>query len=386
MTKLHEALRLQEYKYTDIPEIRKPPEGLIASGAYLGVEFEFEGTGHQWSDVLNYHRPLKKWYVPHQDGSLRGIDAVELVFAKPLHAPHAISAIDAVVSTATEQRWQVNRRTGFHVHLNVGNLEESQFANLLRLYALYEAAIFTAAGDGRSGSIFCIPWFRDVQLSQILADLIQGGPNYQYSRNFGKYSALNVRPISSFGSVEFRHLRNTLDRERLHNWVNLILLLHKTAMMENFDQWWAETLLGDYKQRLFGLYDKEKLRPWAVLDYPDFDFEVNRLTKDVAMYLDESYREVAGTRQRREAQVPEAPRLNEVPPEPAMLERIPLLVPWPPMMLRDHRTGRLIHSHNQRIVRLEADPARGPNEYVWVQTRLNTAGERVNTMYRGVSV
>lgn len=302
MPLLHEVMRLPEFRYTDTPEIRRPPDGMVASTAYLGVEFEFEGTGHRWMEVLESpdFRHLKKWYSPHQDGSLRGVDAVELVFTKPLHAPHAKNAVDAVLSSASSHRWQVNRRTGFHVHLNVGNLTEEQFSNLLKMYALYEAAIFTAVGDGRSGSIFCIPWFRDVQLTQLLADVIKGGSSYQYSRNFGKYSALNVKPISSFGSVEFRHMRNTLDKERIQNWMNLILLLHKQACRDDFAGWWAEVLLGGYRDKLMGLYEREKLRPWDALNYPDFNLEVNRLTLDVAMYLDEHAKLGAGKLPREE--------------------------------------------------------------------------------------
>lgn len=337
--KLHEAMGFLEYQYLDSPEVRNPPRGLCPSSAYVGYEFEFEGTGlTNWDRALvetEFAKPLSKWYSPHNDGSLRGRDAIELVFTKPLQAPHAWSAVETLLDTATNHKFDVNRRTGLHIHLNVGNLELSHFQNLLRIYTLYEPAVYTAAGDQRSGSIFCIPWFRDMHLSSVVGKIITMGGNLQLARNFGKYSGLNLKPISNFGSVEFRHLRNTLDLNKQRHWLNLILVMYSMAQKKDFQAWWTRVLeRGRYKQALKDQYEEFRTQFWEDLDYPDFELEVNRLTLDNSRELDyktrEATQETAAPRADRAAARPgdfsyalEALAVNRL--DPMLNNRAPLV-------------------------------------------------------------
>jgi Putative amidoligase enzyme len=334
MPLLHELMALRGFKYLETPIIKTAPEGLVASGAYLGMEFEYEGTGAHWGDTVanvGYAAPLRKWFSPHQDGSLRGDDAVELVFKQPLPAPQAVKAMDTLVDIASEQEFKVNRRTGFHIHVNVGNLSPDEFWNLLRLYTLYEPALFTAAGDSRSGSIFCIPWFRDLHLANHVASITRSSAGIQNCRTFGKYSALNLRPVSTFGSVEFRHMRNTLDKGKLRNWTNLVLLLHKAAQRKDFNDWWDKLIYRQlYKQYLFDLYEAENLKPWQALDYPDFATEVNRLTLDNVRELDA----LVNAPKKEVAEIPQPP-FEQV--ELPMVDRVHA----PRLQLRNGVVGRM---------------------------------------------
>ena len=279
---------LRDFRYLERYEIRNPPKGLISSTAYVGMEFEYEGTKHHWSEILAQpgFRGLQKWYHTHEDGSLRGSDAVEFVFAKPLTAPHAFDAMQAMMEVAQTKKFQVTKRTGFHVHLNVGNLEVAELWNLIQLYCLYEPAVYTAIGDSRSGSIFCIPWFKDLHLATSVAQILQGNSSVQLCRNFGKYSGLNLRAVSEKGSIEFRHMRNSFDEERMAHWLNFILALHKKATSPDFAGWYEELLLQkNFKQGLLDLYEGEKVPPWQALIYPELSSEINQLTLDNAFEL-----------------------------------------------------------------------------------------------------
>ena len=50
-----------------------------------------------------------------------------------------------------------------------------------------------------------------------------------------KYSGLNLRPIASLGTVEYRHLRGNRDVDYILNWIDIILSIHKTASLISFN-------------------------------------------------------------------------------------------------------------------------------------------------------
>jgi hypothetical protein len=51
---------------------------------------------------------------------------------------------------------------------------------------------------------------------------------------WGKYSGLNLLPVFDIGTVEYRHMEGHRNPERLLNWVNILLRLHKFAQATPF--------------------------------------------------------------------------------------------------------------------------------------------------------
>lgn len=262
-------------------------DGLINSSALLGFEFEFERCGRSAGEILHHptYRELTQYFSAHADGSLRGNDAVEFVFQRPLPPWKAYDALQSILNFAGAFRWAVNRRTGLHIHVNVSDMEIEHWGNLLQLYCLYEPAIYTAIEDQRSGSIFCIPWFRDLAIASSVAMCMSGAGGLHFSRTFGKYSGLNIRPLAELGSIEFRHMRNTLDGQKIKNWMNFILVMYETAKRPDFAGLYADILSGNYRRGLEIMYEPHGIRPWAGLLYPQLETELTMLTLDNAHEL-----------------------------------------------------------------------------------------------------
>jgi hypothetical protein len=105
----------------------------------------------------------------------------------------------------------------------------NQLLNFIYVYLVFERAFFEFVGQDRLDNIFCSPLQEsDVQIG--LQHLIQYR-NFDF--DWSKYTALNIRPITQKGTVEFRHMHGTLDRKKLMQWINLILCLKKYALRQD---------------------------------------------------------------------------------------------------------------------------------------------------------
>ena len=257
---------------------------LIRYPAYLGIEFEYERTGVHWASILkpdqSPYAALRRYFTACEDGSLRGEDALELKFKAALNVNEAEKAL--VMLSEHAPRFSVSRRTGLHVHLSVGDMEHTNLRRLLALYALFEPAIFTAAGDERSANPFTVPWFKDHHISGVAAQ-IASSPSYCTKggdRGFGKYGALNLRSLFSYGTVEWRHMRNTQDFNRIFAWVNMILTFRKSSENILFDAEFSRALdTGEYVRLLEWMYGGD---PWGSLLYYEMEQEINTLSCDLA--------------------------------------------------------------------------------------------------------
>jgi hypothetical protein len=102
------------------------------------------------------------------------------------------------------------------------------------LYLLFERAFFKFAGRNRDKSIFCVPYQDSLAYTKMVEHLIDvtnnNGARVDIFNKFHKYHAYNMKPISTFGTIEFRHMAGTMDEETLTIWVNLILCLKNYAI------------------------------------------------------------------------------------------------------------------------------------------------------------
>ena len=86
--------------------------------------------------------------------------------------------------------------------------------------------------------------------------------------------------------MEFRHMRNCYDVERMTHWLNFILALHKKATSPDFAGWYSEILAKkNYRSGILDLYKGEKVPHWEALIYPELEDEINQLTLDSAYEL-----------------------------------------------------------------------------------------------------
>jgi hypothetical protein len=215
---------------------------LVDDSVKVGVELEVEGLGtsvHQLN--LNF------WKTTH-DGSLRGSYATEFITGLKIgrgnniplcgrQVVEALSEINTVFSkmVEAEQPPEYSDRTSVHVHLDVANMTPIEVYNLVLLSIVFEKPLFHFAANGfdRLGNNFCLPLTSDSafhdELWRLKEDVERG---YHRLKDIGllqKYFSVNLLPIMSCGSIEFRHMGGTSDTDRILNWINILLSLRKYA-------------------------------------------------------------------------------------------------------------------------------------------------------------
>jgi len=200
---------------------------LVDSESFLGVELELEGlSGTAFMRYLDNY-----FWIVKGDGSLR--NGCELVFKKPLKGANiteALADLDSCIAALRDKGTvpELSIRTSMHVHLDVRDLEQEEVEALITLYMLFERLLFRYVGSYRIKNNYCRALV-DSTFNSILERLRKTSSSNSYlsivSEMCDKYSALNVKAISTFGSLEFRHHPGSYKSEEIVPWCNLILSL-----------------------------------------------------------------------------------------------------------------------------------------------------------------
>jgi len=179
-----------------------------------GLELELEGEA--------FPPPPDGW-TDHQDPSLR--NGVEYVLSSPHDLGGLPNRIQALNTAFRNAGTRVNNsyRAGTHVHVNIQNETYQTICGLIILEAIIEPVLLRLCGPQRNGSYFCLPTYDTGDLTEAFETLlayIEAGvqPNIQR----GKYACLNIDPISTFGTVEFRCFPASHDEAAIMQWVSWI--------------------------------------------------------------------------------------------------------------------------------------------------------------------
>lgn len=267
--------------YMQEKDVNKVNSVIIPDSCLLGIEFEWEGTGSTVHRVLEVHPQLGPYWMPTQDRSLRGDDAIEFKTLGPLAQPQIMPAIDGMMQAS--RRWKASKRTGLHVHMNAGDMTYRQWSNFVSLYALFEPCIFQAAGDERSANPFTVPLYKDGWVTGQITKALEHSDNLipALREHVNKYCGLNLASLFTYGTMEFRHLRTTHDKEKVYAWINMILLLRRFALRDDFEKLFTAHLsTQDYLGLLAHVYDGYPI--WQALVYNDMKEEIEYLGLDLA--------------------------------------------------------------------------------------------------------
>jgi hypothetical protein len=155
------------------------------------------------------------------DGSLRnsGVEAI----TRPNHPAALLNIIKAMWAKYEINEKNFSDRTSIHVHCNVLHFTADQIKTLVILYSLTEEILFDFVGGDRRDSIFCVPWYD--------AGVHTGNYNRVWTNaaDWQKYTALNLQPVATQGSVEFRHMYGHANFEVLTNWLTILKEFMSTA-------------------------------------------------------------------------------------------------------------------------------------------------------------
>jgi hypothetical protein len=191
---------------------------------------------------------LRLWSVV-SDGSLR--NGCEFIFKEPTKGRLIIKALEDL----ERYFYNVNgvhasARCGVHVHLDIKDLESEELLNLILIYMLTERLLFNWVNPDRLKNNYCRP-LTDSDFKSTMYQLLNLSKGedpvksiiYYVSESCEKYSGLNLKPIATFGSIEFRMHQGTTEIVSLYRWINIILALKRTARDFNIT-----TLLDRYRE------------------------------------------------------------------------------------------------------------------------------------------
>lgn len=183
----------------------------------VGLEIELENV------IIN---KTPNYWEPKQDGSLK-INGLE--FTLPVYYTDVKNALTELFNNINAT---VSDRCSIHVHLNILNLTQKELYTLIALYIIYERALFNFSGK-RENNNYCVP-IQDL----IPTDIFK---NLEYTKNWlTKYTAIHLfaenKEYTYLGTLEFRHLKGTMDIEYINKWVSLIINLYQATQTIKFEK------------------------------------------------------------------------------------------------------------------------------------------------------
>ena len=182
-----------------------------------GTEYEIESVQHV--NIPNYNvgsdEPFWMGDIGAvKDGSLRN-NGIEFV-TRPMNYEKSLAIFTELRSRLSLGENPYSARTSTHVHVNVSSLSLDQLKHFVLLYALFEPVFFKFAGDARKHNIHCVPLGHTLlpsNYSKSITSLVD---------NWSKYSAFNLKPVKTIGTVEFRHLYGTGDIKVYQQWLSML--------------------------------------------------------------------------------------------------------------------------------------------------------------------
>lgn len=226
--------------YAKHPSSRKR----FACHRLAGVEVEFNNCAD--------FRPVKAWAEKwgagvHHDGSC-GWEAV----TSPAAGDKLLAQLGELFEALRQAGAVADSRCGIHVHVDARDLQWSGLENLVTVYSKCEGLLYLLAGQNRANNTYCVPSGRSfaeaMQRTQaqgkeavrgailgVIYGVVDGKryrrENKPHKKDGNRYKGLNLcpwvagrytRPVRPDTTIEFRLHRNSLDGERVAEWVKLL--------------------------------------------------------------------------------------------------------------------------------------------------------------------
>lgn len=208
------------------PTVYEHKESVVCVNPDLVIGYELETENCTQSASAYTKIGDKTNFGVTVDNSLRG-SAYEFI-SRPMKSKHALSALGEFLKQTGFNVANYTDRCSVHVHVNCTDLELEQVSAISLLYTVFEEILFEFVGHDRDSNIYCVPWNQ----CRMHFDLIQNflADSNSVLRRWNKYTALNLLPLHTQGTIEFRQMHGTADMEKLTTWTNIIGAICKTAV------------------------------------------------------------------------------------------------------------------------------------------------------------
>ena len=193
------------------------PTACANADLVIGLELETEKCDrYTGGEYMAKAVPLN--FMVETDGSLRG-SAYEFI-SRPMKSTYALTALDMFFKAMGFTADNYSDRCSVHVHVNCTDMTTEQVSNVALLYSMTEDILFEFIGGDRDTNIFCVPWNQCRAQVDLVERFVTDAPSTL--RGWNKYTALNLIPLKTQGTIEFRQMHGTSDIAKLTTWINII--------------------------------------------------------------------------------------------------------------------------------------------------------------------
>lgn len=211
------------------PEKRghKEDTRIVLTNCFVGIEIEAENCIGR--EKLQQNSKIRGFWDVTRDGSLRN-NGVEFISNK-LVGRDIITALDALINTVkgSGEDLLFSERTSTHIHVDFRGFTTGALVKLVILYCIFEEFLFSLVDESRQNNNHARKIITNNALARNIS-LLCADDKYSVEDglvSWPKYTAMNLNPIIRQGSVEFRHLEGTYDKDKILNWINILLSLKK---------------------------------------------------------------------------------------------------------------------------------------------------------------
>jgi hypothetical protein len=251
-----------------LPDIKE--SDYIVHENLIGLELEVENFqgGNVWSRM--------KFWDTITDGSLRN-NGREFVLKYPLGGYSLEQAMTELWANIHEggSAFHINARTSLHVHVDLRTFTLDEVKRFFILYMVMEKSLYGMAGVGRDKNIYCPATYE--AYDQNIATILRCTSLNQLddiSRNWEKYTGINMTRARDLNTVEIRIHNGTLNGSVARRWVNSILTLVKEVKEPTVT---LESSVDELVSALF-YRPTQSQRTNAVIDIEDGLFNVEYYT------------------------------------------------------------------------------------------------------------
>jgi len=216
----------------------------VDSDQLIGIEVELERS----------NVPMKMasavWDA-HGDGSLRN-GGLEWI-SRPIPARYGPAAL-ADLFEGGAKACCFTPRTSVHVHFNCQDIMKDTVLDVCLVYMMFERRLYNFVGRNRIKNIYCVPINETGLAEQLL--------NRRFDRavvGWKKYTGMNLLPLRSKGTIEFRQMHGTSDVRKLSIWIRILSKMFQwcekqgtKTVRQTLSSCWTEAQLGLLGTEIFG--------------------------------------------------------------------------------------------------------------------------------------
>src|SRR5262245_273760 len=205
---------------------------LCPSRRRYGVELET-------SSCPDYESLINSRWGCKPDGSIDGQEFVSPIMA----GDQGFKLIDELCAFAEQHHWRVDGKCGFHLHVDVKGLGESQVKTVLAAYSLFYPTLAALVPATRRANDYCQPFGvqRPVDVCKQQMNHVACG-SLMGSKGWSRYCWINPCAYQQHGTIEVRLHSGTLNPVKIKHWI----ILH-TVFVDEFCRWTYSRILRTQK-------------------------------------------------------------------------------------------------------------------------------------------